>query len=149
MITKIRKVYPSDLSEMDRQLIMPHLPADNLVGKPREHDCRELLNAIFYVLRTGCQWRYVPVEFAPWQTVYRYFRKLGDSGWWQQLNDTLSVEGRLKAGRKTTPSAGIIDSQSVKSTPTGSFHGFDGGKWGRSNFRTKIVAKEIYPILKP
>lgn len=69
MINKIEKVYPSRLSEEEWQLIMPHLPVDNPVGRPRLHDLRDILNGIFYVLRTGCQWRYVPQEFPPWQSV--------------------------------------------------------------------------------
>jgi putative transposase len=139
MINKTLKVYPSCLSEEEWQLIMPHLPTDNLVGRPRTHDWHDILDGIFYVLRTGCQWRYVPKEFPPWQSVYRYFRKLGDSGWWQQLNETLAVEIRLKAGKNTTPSAAIIDSQTVKSTPTGSFHGFDAGKLTRGSKRHILV----------
>lgn len=139
MINKIEIVYPSALSEEEWQLIMPHLPADNLLGRPRKHDWRDILNAVFYLLRTGCQWRYLPVEFPPWQSVYRYFRKLGDNDWWQHLNDTLAVEVRLKAGHTVTPSAGIIDSQTVKSTPTSSFHGFDGGKRTKGSKRHILV----------
>ena len=89
MINKIEIVYPSALSEEEWQLIMPQLPQDNLVGRPRHYEWRDILNGIFfYGLRTGCQWRYLPVaEGLPsWQTVYRYFHKLGDSGWWQKLS---------------------------------------------------------------
>lgn len=139
MINKIDKVYPGALSEEEWQLIMPHLPEDNLLGRPRSHDWRDLLNGIFYLLRTGCQWRYLPECFPPWQSVYRYFRKLGDTSFWQQLNATLAVEVRLKAGKKATPSAAIIDSQTVKSTPTSSFHGFDRAKVTKGSKRHILV----------
>jgi transposase len=89
---------------------------------------REIIDSIFYVLHTGCQWRYLPGDFVPWQTAYRYFARLRDSEFWMQLNDHFSVEIRQKAGREPNASAARIDSQSVKASDTGSFHGYDAGK---------------------
>ena len=116
IIEKIQKDYPNALCEREWRLIMPHLPEDSLLGRPREHSWREIIDGIFYILRSGCPWRYMPHDLPPWQSVYRGFRKPGDAAFWQKLNESLSVEVRLKEGRKTTPSAGVIDSQTIKST---------------------------------
>jgi putative transposase len=123
-----KKTYPSDLSFAEWQLIMPHLPEISLIGRPRRYDWYQIINGILYVLRTGCQWRYVPREYASWQAVYRGFVKLSAGGFFQKLNDWLSVEVRLEDNRQARPSAGVIDAQTIKSTPSSSFHGYDAGK---------------------
>jgi putative transposase len=133
------KTYPSDLSEEEWQLIIPHLPANSLIGRPRQYQWRNIINGICYVLRTGCQWRYVPKEYASWQAVYRGFAKLGGQDFFHQLNDWLTVEVRLEAGREAAASAGVIDAQTSKSSPTASFHGYDAGKKTKGSKRHILV----------
>jgi putative transposase len=94
----------------------------------RAHTPRKILNALFYLTKTGVQWRSLPQAFPPWQTVYYHFRQWTGRGLWERLNDTLPRVTRLKAGREASPSAAIIDSQSVKTGHSGGVRGFDGGK---------------------
>ena len=115
------KRYPSDLTDDEWALLAPLLerPRRDGRGRPRTVDRREVVNAILYVLRTGCQWRYLPEGFPSWQTVYWYFTRWTDDGTWERVNDQVRREWRVQKGRDAEPSAAIIDSQSAKTTEKG------------------------------
>ena len=115
------KQYPSDLTDDEWALLGPLLERERRDGRgrPRTVERREVVNAILYVLRTGCQWRYLPEGFPNWNTVYWYFARWTDDGTWERINDHLRRQWRVQIGRDAEPSAGSIDSQSVKSTERG------------------------------
>src|SRR5215207_361040 len=111
-----RPAYPSDLTDEQWAHLRIMLPRRVGKGGAPLHSRREMMNAILYVVRTGCQWRALPHEFPPWETVYGYFRKLGENGLWEMINHHLRVGIREQEGREAEPSVVILDSQSVKTT---------------------------------
>ena len=111
--------YASDVSDEEWALLEPHLPAPCLTGRPRAWPMREIVNAIFYVLRSGCAWRLLPDSFPPRQTVYGWFLRLRDDCVLERLNHHLVMLDRARSGRAASPSAGVLDSQSVKTTKSG------------------------------
>ena len=108
--------YASDTTDEEWKVIAPHLPPPADCGRTRETDLREVVNSIFYIAQTGCQWRLLPKDFPPYTTVQRYFYAWRDSGVWQTINHVLLMDVREAAGREASPTAGVIDSQSVKTT---------------------------------
>jgi putative transposase len=114
-----RRPYPTDLSDDEWEILRPLVPEAKPGGRPRAHQTREILNTIFYVVRGGCAWRLLPHDFLPWQTAYHYFRAWRIDGTWEHIHSTLRERTRLQEGRRVSPSAAIIDSQSVRTTEKG------------------------------
>jgi len=111
-----RSSYPTDLTDAQWKLVKPLIPPADPGGRERSVDMREVVNGILYLSRNGCTWRSLPHEFPPWGTVWYYFRRFRNDGTWKTIHDALRAKVRTKVGKKKSPSAAIIDSQTVKTT---------------------------------
>jgi len=131
-----RTAYPSDLTDPQWRLIMKRIPPAKPGGRYRSVNMREVVNGILYLVRTGCSWRQLPHDFPPWGTVHWYYRCFRLDGTWQEIHDALRDKVRVLAGRKKSPSAAIVDSQSVKTTEKG-------GRMAMTQARRSTVASGI------
>ena len=124
----MKRKYPTELTDCQWNHIKDFFPAPKATGRPREVEFREVINAIVFLVATGCQWRMLPQDYPKWQIVYHYFQKWQKDGIWYRIHETLRSDLRRKKGRHKHPTAGSLDSQSVKTTAMPSSRGFDAGK---------------------
>lgn len=133
-------IYPTDLTDAEWEVLKQHLPVKRPLGRPCGHPLRAILDAVFYLLRTGCPWRYLPRDFPPWQTVYYHFRRFRLDGTWHHLLTALRMVERRRIGKQPQPSAAIMDAQSVKSVEeSASISGYDGHKRVKGRKRHLLV----------